>query len=187
MKIVISCHLDTIFQDPFAKITDGILEGACDNIASVLATSFLMHIPDIIIELTEEEEMHMDGARYAAKRYDPATTLIIVMDVTDTPKTGKYNFTIENWRGVRDIHIKRALRGFKYKMTKDGTESEAWLYREFGYSVIEIDIPVRGGHHNLQAKAKVNDIITVSEAIKALITYFRGKERGEISDNYKVE
>jgi hypothetical protein len=186
MNIVISCHIDTVFKHPYARVANGIFEGACDNFAPLMAVPSLFDIPDVVIELTEDEEMYMDGARYVAKEWSPQDTLIIVLDVTEAAGRANIDFTVENWYGIMDKHIKKALKGFKYKMIKDGSESEAWLYREFGFPVIEIDVPVKGGAHNLKSKTRVEHINKVSDALRALIMYFKDKKRSEISDVYDV-
>lgn len=188
MKIVISAHFDTVYQDPFGRISGSILIGACDNIAGILAVAQLLE-EDVSIEFTEEEELHMDGARYVARKNDPTDTFIIVVDVTDRKKTWKkINFTVENWHGIEEKHIKRALKEFNghYKRTKDGTESEAWLYKELGFACLEIDVPVSGGLHSLDSKARIEDILKASKAIKAIADYVRDKTREELGDIYKV-
>ena len=184
MKIVISTHCDTVWKDPYLKIVDGMVIGACDNFASILAVGHVIQTPDIIIELTEDEEMSMEGARVVSERNSPEDTLIIVQDVTEKRKgrNKKLNFTIENVNNVQLKHIRKALKGFKYKVVSDGTESEAWLYKKAGFSCLEIDVPVTGGTHSLGSRAKVVDIIAVSDALKALIEYFKDKSIEEIGD-----
>jgi hypothetical protein len=143
---------------------------------------------DALIELTNDEELHMDGARYVAKEHDPIDTLVIVMDVTKQLKK-KINFTIENVSGVNLGHIKKAIKGIKcrYVYNPNGEESEAWLYRDMGFAVIEIDIPVVGGYHNLDAQANIEDIKMVGDVVRALVEYFKDKDRAQISDNYRVD
>jgi len=189
MKVLVSCHYDTVFKEPFGEVLDGILEGACDNIAGVLACARLIDEPDLEIQFTEEEEMHMDGARCVAKENKPEETFIIVVDVTERKRRWKkINFTVENINGIMIKHIKKALKDFngRYKIVEKGAESEAWLYKEMGFACAEIDVPVTGGLHNLQAKARVEDIIAVGGAIKALKDYVLNKSRAELSDIYRV-
>lgn len=188
MNVVISCHFDTVFKEPYGKVINGILEGACDNIAAILAVAQLVGDVDLEIVFTEEEEMHMDGARYLAKDHNPQEDFIIVLDGTDSKRSWKIHFTVENWHGITDKHIKRALKGFsgKYRLQKDGTESEAWLYRELGFACLELDVPVLGGMHNLEATSKVVDILQTAKAIRAVADYVKTKTREELSDIYKV-
>lgn len=188
MKIIISAHLDTIYKDPMGTIEGGIFIGPCDNICSILAIGRILGEVEAKIELTNDEEAHMDGARYVARENDPRETLVIVLDVTEQFKR-KVNFTVENICSIKMNHVKKALKGFrgKYKVNLKGEESEAWLYRDMGFCVIEIDIPVSGGIHNLKAKANIEDIKIVAEVIKALVNYFKDKNRESLSDNYRVE
>jgi len=187
MNIVISAHLDTIFTvHAMMRISNGIAAGATDNIAGILAVAPLIVEPDIIIELTEDEEMHMDGARYVARKHSADDTVFLVVDVTDAVKIGHYSFTVENYSGIQEKHIRRALKGSKYKLIQNGLESEAWLYKELGFVVIEVDIPVSGGVHNLHSKARVEDIVAVTAAIKSLADYLRPMSREKISDYQKV-
>ena len=187
MKVIISCHMDTVFRDPFARLMNGELIGACDNMASILAASQIINKPGLNVEFTEDEEMHMDGARYVAKKNDPADTFIIVQDETIRVKTWKkINFTIENWFGVQVKHIKAALKGFHYLMKQNGVESEAWLYREMGFPCLEIDVPVVGGLHSLDGRARVEDILVVGNALNSLVDYFSAKTREQVGDPYKV-
>ena len=187
MNVVISCHYDTVFIQPYGKIKDGVLTGACDNIAGVLSVAQLIG-DGLEIELTEEEEMHMDGARYLAKNHDPQSDFIIVVDVTRKPKGSKFHFTVENWHGITDKHVKAALKEFqgKYKLNKEGEESEAWLYSELGYACLEIDVPAAGGLHSLEAKSLIVDMLQAARAIKAVAEYIKTKTREELSDIYKV-
>lgn len=190
MKVVISCHFDTVFRDPYARIMgNGILLGACDNIAGLLAVAQLISDPDIYIEFTEDEEMHMDGARYVAKKFDPNDTFIIVVDVTVRAKNwDKVNFTVENWSGIQIKDIKKVLpptKGFRYRTNQNGTESEAWLYKELGFAVIEIDIPVSDGLHSLDGKARIEDILRAANAIEAIAAYVKNKTREQLSDYIK--
>jgi hypothetical protein len=193
MNVVVSAHLDTVYKDPMGTIENGTFEGPCDNIASILSCGLIMEdsdlTPNLIIELTNDEEMHMDGARYVAKDYKIDDTLIVVLDVTERGRNWDNTyFTVENWHGVDIKHIKKALKEFKghYRLNKDGEESEAWLYRELGFAVLEIDVPVSGGVHNMKSKARVVDMQQVAKAVKAIAGYFYDKERSVISDIYKV-
>lgn len=181
MKIIISSHIDTVFNQPYAIFRQGILTGANDNFASTVALGRIMDDPvwesgNLEIQFTEDEEMYMDGAATIARRNNPKDTLIIVLDVTGV--AGKHSFTIENIHEVKTEEIKKALKNFKgkYKIIKDGTESEAWLYAEKGFSVIEVDIPVRGGIHSLNSTSKVVDHRAVADAVLALIYYFKDKD-----------
>ena len=189
MRIVISAHLDSVFLDPFAAIINDILGGACDNLAGILACAQIIGEEDVNIQFTHDEERHMDGCRYVAKDYSPEDTFMIVVDVTERKKNWKkVNFTVENWHGITDKHVKKALKEFNghYKLNKNGGESEAWLYRELGFACLEIDIPVSGGLHSLNGKARIEDILIASKAIKVVKDYVKDKERNAISDIYKV-
>lgn len=182
MKIIISCHCDTVFTQPYCVCKEGIVEGANDNFSSIMAISRTLDDPvwkepGIELQLTEDEEMYMDGAKAIARKNNPKDTLIIVMEVTER-KVRKGNFTIENVHEIKTSEIKKALVNFskKYRLIKDGTESEAWLYAEQGFSVLEIDIPVSGGLHSLNSKSKIEDHAVVSKAVVALIYYFKDKD-----------
>jgi len=188
MNTILSCHIDTVFRDAYAKVVDGWLIGACDNVASILAAAQIINRPGLYLEFTEDEELHMEGARAIAKKNNPENTFIIVQDVTIRGKSwNKINFTIENWFGIQDKHIRSALKGFNYKMILDGSESEAWLYKEMGFACLEIDVPVMGGLHSLDSKARIEDILMVGRALNQLIDYLSDKERSNLSDIYKVE
>jgi hypothetical protein len=133
--------------------------------------------PNIEVAITEDEEMYMDGAQYVAKQNNSKDTLIIVQDVTK--KIGKkINFTIENVHEVKFSEIKKALRDFpkQYRIVQNGTESEAWLYKEKGFSVIELDVPVSGGLHSLDSTSTAVDQSVTAKALLALIYYFKDKE-----------
>lgn len=189
MNVVISCHFDTVFRDPYARVINGTLIGACDNIAGVLAVAQLIGEPNLEVEFTEDEEMHMDGARYVAKKHSADDTFLLVIDVTNRGRNwNKTHFTVENWFGIRTALLRKALKPFagKYKMTEHGAESEAWLYRAQGFACAEIDVPVAGGLHSLEGKARVEDILVASQAIKTLAEYIRGCNREDICDPYKV-
>ncbi len=182
MKIIVSTHCDTVFRDPYCQFKQGILKGACDNFASILTVGRTMddaiwNEPNVELVLTEDEEMYMDGAKCIATRNNPKDTLIIVQDVTK--KTGKkINFTIENVHEVKFSEIKKALKDFtkKYRIIQNGTESEAWLYAEKGFSVIELDVPVSGGLHSLDSISLADDQTVSAKALLALLYYFKDKE-----------
>ena len=189
MRVVISCHFDTVFgPNASMEIFNGVADGATDNIAGLLAVAQLIGEPDLEIQFTEDEEMHMDGARYVAREHSADDTAFQVVDVTDSVKPGKkYSFTVENYAGIQEKHIRKALAGFRFKIVKEGTESEAWLYKELGFTVIEVDIPVSGGIHNLHGGARVEDILVVGKSLKALADYIRPMTRAQLSDYQKVE
>jgi len=165
------------------KYKDGILRGALDNFASMLAAGLVMvSMPDIHIEFTEDEEVTMDGARQVARANDNKDTMFIVMDVTDQAK-GK-DFTIENIHRIRIKEIRKALETFrgKYRIIPVGTESEAWLYKDMGFAVFEVDIPVKNGIHSLNCQTDLEKIKIAAKAVEALIRYFSTKLLAEIEE-----
>jgi len=185
MYVIISCHLDTIFNSPMADVKNGIQTGVCDNLSGVLCCSQLIGLEGIHIEFTNGEETNMEGARWVADRYSPDDTFLIVVDVTEkAPRWKSTQFTVENINGIDLKHIKKALKGFqgKYKVKETGAESEAWLYKKEGFSCLEIDIVVTGGLHNLHNRAQVSDILIASEAVKAITDYVKDKEKKEICE-----
>lgn len=190
INVIVSCHIDTIFRDPFATTRDGYLNGTCDNLAGILACAQLIGREGIFIEWTNDEEGRMDGARYVAKDHSADDTFIIVADVTERKKNwDKIHFTAENWFGIQPKHIKKALQPLSghYRMTERGLESEAWLYKDLGFATLEIDIPVSGGIHNLKNKARLIDIQKSAEAIDLIRMYLLDKTREQICDKYKPE
>lgn len=189
MHVILSAHLDTVYRDPYCHLGNGTMTGACDNIAGVFAVAQLIQETDLDAYLTEDEEMHMDGARYVARSYSADDTFVIVVEVTERGrKWAKLHFTVENWRGIKPRLIKSCLREFsgQYKMVEHGSESEAWLYRELGFSCLEICVPVAGGLHSLDGRARLEDIAVAARAIKTVADFIKTKSREEISDNYRV-
>ena len=190
MIVIISCHIDSIFKDPMATFKDGYLLGTCDNLAGILACAQLIYKEGIKIEWTNDEEMHMDGARYVAKENSADNVFIVVVDVTERGKNWeKIYFTVENYSGIQLKHIKKALHPLNghYKIIEKGTESEAQLYHDLGFACLEIDIPVIGGLHNLKNKARLVDILKASEAIGLIVDYVKDKEKPALCDSYKIE
>lgn len=185
MKIIISCHCDTVFTQPYCIFKGGFLEGANDNFASIMAVGTILTNPiwlkdNVELQLTEDEEMYMDGAKSIAKKNNPKDTLIIVMEVTEA-KAGKNNlFTVENIHEIKVSEIKKALQRHPYRIVMEGTESESWLYAEHGFSVLEVCVPVIGGVHNLQSKSNIKNLEAVGKAIIALIEYFIDKDIASI-------
>jgi hypothetical protein len=185
MNIIVSCHLDTVFKDPHAHFKDGILKGSCDNIAGVLAMALLMHnAPNIPVELTEDEEMYMDGCRQLAKVASQTDDLFIVIDVCDRPRrwVKTINFTVENIHRIQWKHIRAALKPLakQYRLRPQGEESEAWVYRDLGFPVLEVCVPVNNGIHNLEGWTRGEDMWAVSEAVKLLAEYLAPKNIREI-------
>ena len=182
MNIIISCHIDTVFSQPFVSWDGSRLKGALDNFASLFACSLLIDQmqQDIHIEFTEDEELTMDGARSLARKHNNQDTLFIVMDVTVSSK--KHLFTIENCHRIKSIHINHALQPLKgqYKIVPNGKESEAWLYRDLGFAVIEVDISVFGGVHNLAGTTTWERVRAAAGAIKLLVDYFKNKSLVEV-------
>ncbi len=189
MQVVVSSHIDSVFREPYARTQGGLFIGACDNFASAMAVGRIIDEADILFELTENEEMFMDGARYVTKKYKSEDTFIIVLDVTKRNRNWKkINFTVENWNGILEKYIRKALQGFRgqYKLNLDGAESEAWLYKEMGFACLEVDIPVMGGLHSLDSIARIEDIVVVSTAILAIKNYIKDRSREQLSDIYRV-
>jgi hypothetical protein len=179
MNCIISCHLDSVFNPDvaFMSYTNGKLTGA------LLACALIIkELPDVQIEFNEAEETTMDGARQTARKNDNKTTLFIVMDVTDA--AGGKTFTVENIHRVKSSEIRKALENFKgkYKIIPNGTESEAWVYKDQGFCTLEVDIPVRGGIHSLGSTTSFENVKIVSEAIIALVKYFKEKTLAEIEE-----
>jgi hypothetical protein len=190
MKVIVSCHLDSVFQDPMAMFRDGILTGVCDNLAGILTCAQLINKEGIYVEFTNDEEKNMDGARYVAKLYSADDTFMVIVDGTERGKNWEnIYFTVENWFGIQLKHIKRALKPLlgHYRMKERGGESEAWLYKDLGFACLEIDIPVAGGLHNLKNKARLVDILKASEAIGLIFDYVKDKEKSILCDGYKIE
>ena len=183
MHVIISAHLDTIFKDPMSDVKNGIQHGTCDNLSGILAVAQLIKYENIHIEFTNDEESNMGGAKWISDHFSPEENFIIVVDVTDrSSKWKKVSFTVENYNKIEAKFIKSLLKEFsgRYILREWGQESEAWLYKEKGYSCLEIDVPVSGGLHNLHNRARVSDILTASEAIKKLVDGIEAKEREEI-------
>ena len=171
-----------------ATCKDGYLFGACDNLAGMIACAQLINKEGMKIEWTNDEEMHMDGARYVAKENSADDVFMIVVDVTERGKNwDKIYFTVENYSGIQLKHIKKALKSMNghYKILERGAESEAWLYRDLGFACLEIDVPVFGGIHNLKNKVRLVDILKASEAIGLICDYLGGKDRTVLCDAYK--
>jgi len=185
MKIIVSSHIDTIYKDPYCIFRNGILTGANDNFASMLALGTVLLNPiwmkdNIEVQFTEDEELGMDGARSIVKKNNPKDTLIIVMEVTEAKCVKNRLFTVENIHEIKVSEIKKALQRHPYRIVMAGTESESWLYAEHGFSVLEVCIPVIGGIHNLQGKSNIKNIEAVGKAIIALIEYFTDKDIASI-------
>lgn len=185
MNVVVSCHLDTCFADPFLRWHGKVVKGACDNFALVLATGMLLKsMKDrVMIEWTEREELDMMGARAIAKRHKQEDSLFVVLDVTDSIRPiGTPCFTIENVHRVETKHIRSALSTLngRYRFISGGTESEAWLYKDLGFAVIEIDLPVKGGLHSLDTTARLEDIELIAQAIEKIVEYFSPKNLREV-------
>ncbi|MGB9720567.1 MAG: M28 family peptidase [bacterium] len=173
-NIIISCHIDNVFDKPRATLDNRIMRGACDNLAGILVVSNLLDIPSIRIEFPEGEEDGMQGATRVANliRENGNNTLVVVVDVTGV--TGaNINFTIENCKRVVMADVKRVLSasGFdgKYKIVTDGAPSEAYIYGKY-LPVIEIDVPCYGEMHSLDAYVKVKDILTTARALRTICT-----------------
>lgn len=184
MKIIVSCHCDTVFRIPHLRWRDGILRGALDNFGPMLAAALIIQSmgSDVVIEFTEDEELTMDGARSLAKSCNNQDTLFIVMDVTDSARGNP--FTIENFHRIKITEIRRALKPLrgKYRLVPKGTESEAWLYRDMGFAVIEVDLPVKGGLHSLDSYANFENVKTMAQAVELLVRYFKDKTLIEVED-----
>src|SRR5574340_625759 len=116
MYVIVSCHLDTIFNSPMADVKNGIQTGVCDNLSGVLACAQLVGMSGIHIEFTNGEETNMEGAKWVANRYSPDDKFLTVLTVTEkAPIRKSTQFTDENSNAIDLIHIKRALKVFKGK------------------------------------------------------------------------
>jgi hypothetical protein len=132
MKIIVSCHCDTVFTQPYCIFKGGILEGANDNFSSIIALGTVLTNPiwlkdSVELQLTEDEEMYMDGAKSIAKKNNSKDTLIVVMDITEA-KPGKKNlFTVEN---IHEIKISEKFKeefklGLNIRMERKKNETRA--------------------------------------------------------------
>jgi hypothetical protein len=95
----------------------------------------------------------------------------------------KTQFTVENVYGIKEYHIKRALLPLKGKyLIRRGAESEAWMFKDMGFACAEIDVPVIGGMHNLESRARVEDMVIAGHAVKLLTEYIVKRERLDLGD-----
>ena len=127
MNVIVSCHFDTIFLDPFSTLKNGMLYGTCDNLAGILATAQLIGKEGMFIEYTNCEESTMGGARNFARDHSADDTFMFVVDVTERGKNwDKLYFTVENYAGIQLKHIKKALHPLNvhYKIIEKGI----WKY-----------------------------------------------------------
>lgn len=115
-RLLVSSHIDTVYDRCFCEESDNCWKGTFDNSATNTALVQLMlenKIGDpVLIAFTGDEEIESRGAQEVKRWFHQQTwhpQAILVLDVTNEGWDDAVSFTIENDRGFDLLPIKSSL------------------------------------------------------------------------------
>jgi hypothetical protein len=163
-NILVSCHIDSLYNENFASLKDAELQGTFDNSAcnGVLVEAMIHSLlpEQVLISFTGDEEHGSKGAVQTIKflqkegAFD-SLEMVIVLDITEEGYR-RCHHTIENYfvekGNVQSIlqfrkkqHLKKYLTTFVDSPVtiKNGDADEAWQYDEYDLNCFSLCLPCR--------------------------------------------
>lgn len=177
-QLVISCHADTGFPSHRLRLTEaGTYLGHLDNFIGVYAVmqayfSGRLDFEHVRIELTDGEEVDMDGALRVVETLTPRD-VVVVVDVTATET--ERDLVIEKCATpAMQWLVHEALAGLSYELhtgcpdpVSDSDECD--VYRQATDNVFFLGIPVWGGDYNeVMVEARPASVTAAAEALVRL-------------------
>lgn len=157
--VLISSHIDCVYQHCFCKEKDEFYHGTFDNsfTNAVLLRAMLNEcLPDnVVVAFTGDEEHDSAGAIavnvYLTKNQNPIR-FALVLDVTNAGWEQQHLFSIENDLGIDLLTAYRivdALKPYegKYTFLHQAEPDETWDYDEYGIPCMTLSAPVGGNMH----------------------------------------
>lgn len=162
--MLISCHIDSIYDEYHASVGNGELTGTFDNSAcnAVTVEAMLQGLlpPQVLISFTGDEEYDSGGVDQTVEflRQDNVLDdleLVIVLDLTEEHYRSSH-FTIENYfvrredaHGLLRFRGRRELKTYLRSMidsaifVKDAEPDESWQYDEYDMNCLTFCLPCR--------------------------------------------
>ena len=191
--ILVSCHIDSVYSEYFARMQDGELHGTFDNSAcnALLVEAMLQNLlpAQALVTFTGDEEKKSRGADRTIvflQKMDIFQTLemVITLDLTEE-HFGSCHFTIENH--CVEKKNKESLLKFSKKQDmvdylsamidspvfiKNAEPDESWIYREYDLNCFTLCLPCRllgeDMHDDTGVAIKEDSVTGYIEALKRL-------------------
>ena len=157
--ILISSHIDCVYQQCFAKSCGDFYHGTFDNSFTNAAVLSLMQsgqLPEnVVVAFTGDEEHDSAGAIavnvYLSKHQCPIS-FALVLDVTNAGWEDQHLFAVENDFGIdlltahQIVEVLKPYEG-KYTFLHNAEPDETWDYDEYGIPCMTLSAPVGGSMH----------------------------------------
>lgn len=165
-RLLVSSHIDTVYDRCFCEESDSCWKGTFDNSATNTALVQLMlenKIGDpVLIAFTGDEEIESRGAQEVKRWFHQQTwypQAILVLDVTNEGWDDAVSFTIENDRGFNLLTAYQIISSIQEAeqpcvFLHDALPDETWIYGEKqypddrSYPCLSLCLPVGGDMHS---------------------------------------
>lgn len=165
-RLLVSSHIDTVYDRCFCEESDSCWKGTFDNSATNTALVQLMlenKIGDpVLIAFTGDEEIESRGAQEVKRWFHQQTwypQAILVLDVTNEGWDDAVSFTIENDRGFDLLTAYQIISSIQEAeqpcvFLHDALPDETWIYGEKqspddqSYPCLSLCLPVGGDMHS---------------------------------------
>lgn len=157
--VVISSHVDCVYQHCFCRQEDDYYRGTFDNSftnAAVLLEMKKGNLPDnVVIAFTGDEEKDSGGAvalNVFLTRLNCKIAFALVLDVTTAGWEEGKLFALENDLNIDLLTAHRIVNGVsayqgKYEFLHFAEPDETWDYAEYGIPSLTLSAPVGGNMH----------------------------------------
>jgi hypothetical protein len=192
-SILVSCHIDSVYSEYFARMQDGELHGTFDNSAcnAVLLEAMLNDIlpAQALITFTGDEEKKSRGADRTIEFFQmmdifQTLEMVITLDLTEE-HFGSCHFTIENHCVEKKNRESLLKFGKKQDMVnylsvmidspafiKNAEPDESWIYREYDLNCFTLCLPCRllgeDMHDDTGVAIKADSVTGYIEALERL-------------------
>lgn len=151
MRVLVSSHIDCVYQNCFMEETDHCWKGTFDNSATnVIIINLMLHDQlndDVVIAFTGDEEIHSGGAievMHVLHKAEANLEFGIILDVTEEGWEDEAAFSIENDQRfgiLTGYHIIQLLQTAKVPCTlvHRAEPDETW---DYGKGIEDIFLPL---------------------------------------------
>lgn len=162
--LLISCHIDSVYDDYFASLKDEEMQGTFDNSVcnAILIEAMLNSLlpAQVLVSFTGDEEYNSSGADQTIellrnKGLFASLEMVIALDITEECYR-KAHYTIENYFVAQHKsqslctfstkhNFKNFLQGIMHATTfiKDAEADESWQYDEHNLNCFSLCLPCR--------------------------------------------
>ena len=158
--ILVSSHIDCVFQQCFCEEEAAYYRGTFDNSFTNAALLYEMkhgNLPDnVVVAFTGDEEKDSAGAvavNVFLTKVECTIRFALVLDVTNAGWENQHLFAIENDLGIDLMtahHLVEWLKPYRghYEFLHFAEPDETWDYADYGIPCMTLSAPVSGNMHS---------------------------------------